>query len=175
MEEWTFSMSHALVNKIKPIPGLSGIDKTILKELADLSANGETVFIHMDRLVLYTGFSYSTIQRSLRRFERRGVLVPLERKGGRGSIPQWRIDLSPLYVPAVTEPLPAIPPTNGHVVPPEKPLTVHDPLPPETPERKAEIKAMLAAKKAELLAKKQEEKRERPGRTARKESNRVKS
>lgn len=167
-------MSHALVNKIKPIPGLSGIDKNILKELADLSANGETVFIHMDRLILYTGFSYSTIQRALRRLERRGVLVPLERKGGRGSIPQWRIDLSPLYVP-VTEPLPAIPPTNGHVAPPKKKeLTVYDPLPEETPERKAEIKAMLAAKKAELLAKKQEEKRERPGRTARKESNRVK-
>lgn len=163
-------MSHALVNKIKPIPGLSGIDKTILKELADLSANGETVFIHMDRLVLYTGFAYSTIQRSLRRWERRGVLIPLERQGGRGSIPQWRIDLSSLYVPAaqppvedvpvVTEPLP---PTNG-----AKPTTL---TPEQLAERDAEQyarhKAKLEAMKAAIAAKKREERRERPGRSAR--------
>ena len=153
-------MSHALVNKVKPLTGLTFAEKSILFQLADLSSNGEIIFFRMSTLTLYAGCSYSTAQRTLRRLERLGKIIPLEEKRGRSSMLGYRFDVCapPVVQPPVTEPLP----TNG-----KKPLTVHDPLPPETPERAAEIKALLAAKKAELLAKKREEKHERPGRAAR--------
>lgn len=167
-------MSTSLNKNLREMTSLSGGEKAVLHWLCDLSLNGETVYTYVKSLAIYTARSERHVQYVLRHLERRGILIPLEEKKGRGSRLNYRINLNaaaPVAAPVVTEPLPAIPPTNGHVVPPSsaKPPTTLTPeqLAARDAEQYARHKATYEAKKAEIAAKKREEKRERPGRSAR--------
>lgn len=166
-------MSNSLKNLVRPLTGYGLAQKSALYILADLAGPDGTVYVYTEKLAEYMNCSIRTTQRALHKLEEKECLTSLRDKAGRGRANWYRFNVDRLNNVSSVESVPVavpdtLPPTNGRVVPPKKkPLTVYDPLPPETPERKAEIKAMLAAKKAELLAKKHEEKRERPGRAAR--------
>lgn len=87
-------MSIRLVNKIRPMTGLTFAEKSILKELAATSHDDQTVFLRLDKLSLYCGCSVRTAQRALRALERKGVIIPQgEKPGGRGYVNIWRFNL----------------------------------------------------------------------------------
>lgn len=109
-------MSHALVNRVKPLTGFTFAEKSILFQLADASYDGETAFLRMDKLTLYAGCSLSTAKRALRSLERRGTLIPQGEKGGRGTVHVWRICIA---LPALPELQPETNGVNGHHTPPD--------------------------------------------------------
>lgn len=161
--ERTLAMSTTLKNLVRPLTGYSRMQKFALFLIADLAGPDSIAKFYTETLAEWMCCSARSTQYALRALEKKGNLISLQEKTGRGHHHVYRVEVVNVTVPVVTEPLPAaIPPTNS-----TKPLTVYDPLPEETPEQRERVKAMLAAKKAELLAKKREDKRERPGRTAR--------
>lgn len=161
-------MSTTLKNLIRPLTGYTLVQKTTLFYLADLAGPDGTVSVYTGTLAEWMCCNVRTAQRALRALEKKGTLTPLQEKAGRGYHHVYRINVyaSPVTqppvedVPVVTEPLP---PTNG-----AKPTTL---TPEQLAERDAEQyarhKAKLEAMKAAIAAKKREERRERPGRSAR--------
>lgn len=111
-------MSIKLINLVRPLSALTFGEKSILFQLADISHNGETVFIRMQVLADYAGCGIRTAQRLVRQLEKKGLIIP-EGEGttGRGYIHVWRFNIESTPQPVEEAPPSSTGFSNGHVPP----------------------------------------------------------